>query len=200
MHLVQRLYRGVILPAEVDRRAVTGIVPALRILPGFISYTTVDFGSGLFASFTLYAGRVEADRVSAAAPGVVRNSLSDLIPGEAELRSGDVLHRQRTADRASIMVLRRYGGCPDPAELSRRIATQMLPRFAGLQGFNGYILSDDGAGRVSSVNLFGTPEDAEFMGMMAGPLVQRLLPDLLPLPPETLVGRVLSESLATEPA
>ena len=71
VHLVQRLYRSVILPAEIDRRVVTGIVPALRTLPGFISFTTVDFGGGRFGSFTLYARREEAERVSAAAPSVV---------------------------------------------------------------------------------------------------------------------------------
>lgn len=199
MHLVQRLYRGVILPTEIDRRVVTGIVPALRVLPGFLSFTTVDFGGGLFGSFTLYARREEAERVSAAAPGVVRNSLSDLIPGPAALRGGEVLHRLRTTGKASTMVLRRYDGCPDPVELERRIATLLLPRFAALPGLHGYCLVDDGQGRVSSLNLFGTPEDADVLGMLAAPLVQRHLSDLLPLPPETLVGKVLSETLAAAP-
>lgn len=199
VHLVQRLYRSVILPAEIDRRVVTGIVPALRTLPGFISFTTVDFGGGRFGSFTLYARREEAERVSAAAPSVVRNSLGDLIPGPAELRGGEVLRRMRTAGKASVLVMRRYDGCPDPAELDRRIATQMLPRFAALPGFHGYCLVDDGGGRVSSLNLFGTPEDADMLGVLAGPLVQRHLSDLLPLAPETLVGQVLSETLAAEP-
>jgi hypothetical protein len=196
VHLVQRLYRGVILPTEIDRRVVTGIVPALRVLPGFISFSTVDFGGGLFGSFTLYARRDEAERVSAAAPGVVRNSLGDLIPGPAEVRGGTVLHRRRTEGKASVMIVRRYEGCADPAELKRRITAQLLPRFAALPGLHGYCLVDDGQGRVSSLSLFGTPEDADVLGVLAAPLVQRNLSDLLPLPPETLVGQVLSESLA----
>lgn len=198
MHLAQRLYRGVILPAEIDRRAVTGVVPALKVLPGFVSYTTVDFGAGLFGSFTLYARQEEAERVSAAAPGVVRNSLSDLVPGQAELRSGTVLRRFRTGEKASMLVVRRYDGCADTAELERRISTQLLPRFAGLPGFQGYCLADDGQGRVTSMNLFGTREDAEVLNALAAPLVQRHLSDLLPLPPETLVGQVLSETRGAE--
>lgn len=193
MHLLQRIYRGVILPQEIDRRAITAALPAMRTVAGFLGYTTVDFGGGVFATFTLYAGREQAETVTAAVPGVIRSSLSDLIPRPPELRQGSVLSSHRTEEQAGVMVMRRYAGCDDAAELDRRIAQLLLPRFAVLPGFQGYSLVDEGGGYVTSLNLFGTAEDAEVLDGLAAPLVRRHLSDLLPLPPETMTGRVLSE-------
>ncbi len=193
MHLLQRLYRGVVLPIEIDRRAVTGIVPALRTRPGFMGYMTVDFGGGVFASYTAYADKAASEAVLAAVPGVIRSSLSDLMPHAAEVSGGTVLHCHRGPGKAGVLTVRSYAGCSDPAELERRVASQLLPRFVAVPGFQGYLLLDAGQGRVMSLNLFGTLEDAEVLNAMAAPLVQRTLGDLLPSPPETLVGRVLSE-------
>lgn len=193
MHLVQRLYQGVIMPMEIDRRVLTGVVPALRIKPGFMGYMTVDFGGGVFASYTAYAEQAQSEEVLTVVPGVVRTSLADLIPRAAEVTGGNVLRHHRGPSTARVMVMRSYDGCPDLVELDRRIATRLLPRFAALPGFHGYMLLDAGRGQVLSLNLFGTPDDAEVLNGLAAPLVRQHLADLLPAPPETRMGRVLSE-------
>lgn len=194
MHLVQRFYRGVMLPAEIDRRAVTAVVPALRTQPGFMGYTTVDFGAGLFGTFTMHTDRAQSDEASAAVPGVIRSSLADLIPHLPVQRGGEVLQHHRSGGRATVMVVRHYDRCADAAELGRRVAEQILPRFSVLPGLQGYTLVDEGAGRVTSLNLFGTVEDSEVANALVAPLVRLHLDGLLPQPPETRVGTVLSDT------
>lgn len=193
MHLLQRLYRGVVLPIEIDRRAMTGVVPALRTRPGFMGFITVDFGAEVFATFTAYADKADSEAVLAAVPGVIQRSLSDLIPRPAEVSGGDVLLRHRADGRAEVLVVRRYSACADAAELAQRVGTQLLPRFTALPGFKGYMLVDAGQGEVLSLNLFGTAGDADVLNTLAAPLVRQHLADLLPMPPQTLVGQVLSD-------
>lgn len=196
MHLVQRLYRDVLLPEEINRRVVTAAVPAMRTLPGFLGYTMVDFRSGRLGSYTMFAHQAEAERMAAEVPALIRVTLADLIPLPGELRAGEVLLHHRSTGPAGTMAVRRYAGCTDTPELARRIGTQILPRFAALAGFQGYTLVDEGEGQVTTLSLFATAADLEVAGALVAPLVGLHLPDLLPGPPETMVGRVLSENLA----
>jgi hypothetical protein len=46
---------------------------------------------------------------------------------------------------------------------------------------------------VTSLNLFGTVEDSEVANALVAPLVRLHLDGLLPQPPETRVGTVLSD-------
>lgn len=192
MHLVQRLYRDVLLPEEINRRVVTAAVPAMRTVPGFLAYTLVDFRGGVLGSFTLFADRTGADRMAAAVPALVRGTLADLIPLPPEVRAGEVPLHRRVAGRADAMAVRRHAGCTDVPELARRIDTLILPHLAALPGFHGYTLVDEGQGRVSSLTLFGTRAELEAAHAQVGPDLAALLPGA----PETMVGRVLSDNRA----
>jgi hypothetical protein len=196
MHLVQRLYRDVLLPEEINRRVVTAAVPAMRTLPGFLGYTLVDFRGGRLGSYSMFAGKAGAERMAMDVPGLTRGTLRDLIQLPPEVRAGEVVLHRRVAGRAETMVVRHHGGCTDAPELARRIDTLILPRLAALAGFHGYTLVDEGAGRVTSLSLFGTRAELEAAEAVAAPLEALHLAELLPGAAETMVGRVLSDNRA----
>ncbi len=192
MHLVQRLYRDVLLPEEINRRVVTAAVPAMRTLPGFMAYTMVDFRGGVLGSYTLFADRTGADRMAAAVPALVRGTLSDLMQQPPEVRAGEVLLHHRGAGRADAMAVRRHAGCTEVPELARRIDSLVLPRLATLAGFQGHALVDEGQGQVALFTLFATRAELEAAHAQVAPDLAALLPGA----PETMVGRVLSDNRA----
>lgn len=196
MFVVIRIYRGTSNAAEVDRRIVASLVPVMRQMPGFRSYTAVDFGGGAICSVSLFDGRAEAEAATTEARGIVQATLTDLVPNPPEMRMGVVMSSTRTGGAASHIAIRTYDGCPDAQELDRRIATHLMPALRAMAGFRSYATADLGAGRVASISLFDSQANAESATAQVRGLVAEHLKDMVPNPPEVLVGRVMSENPA----
>lgn len=187
------MYRGVILPIEVDRRVVTGLLPAMRTLLGFTGYTTVDFERGRFGSFTEYRDRAAAEVACSASPGAIRAMVADLIPTPPDSSLASVLYASRLEGHAGYLVHRAYSGCRDVGELARRVNEGPPPGSAAAPGLRGFTLMNMGDGKVVSLTLFDVMGNAETAHDHVEALVDPDAADLLPQRPEVMVGRVLSE-------
>ncbi len=196
MFIAIRVYRGTTNPEEVNRRIVASLVPVMRRMPGFRNYTTVDLGGGTICSVSLFDSRAEADAATAEARGIVQATLTVLVPNPPEVRMGVVMSTVRGAGEPSHIAIRTYDGCKDAQELDRRIGAHLMPALRAMPGFRGYTTSDLGGGRVASISLFDSAVNADNANAQARPLVAAHLADILSSPPEVLVGRVMSETLA----
>jgi hypothetical protein len=76
---------------EAARRAETGIGQILRRSPGFQGYYVFDAGGGVGGSVTLFESKETAMAANEKALAWVRASLSDLLDGEPEITTGEVL-------------------------------------------------------------------------------------------------------------
>jgi hypothetical protein len=76
---------------EAARRAETGIGQILKRSPGFRGYYVFDAGEGVGGSVTLFESKETAAAANEKALAWVRASLSDLLDGEPEITTGDVL-------------------------------------------------------------------------------------------------------------
>lgn len=89
---------------------------------------------------------------------------------------------------------RTYEGCRDARELDRRVMEALIPKLRRFDGFHSYSIVDLGNKRVMSISVFDTRAQAEEATMQVRSLVREHLSDLLPNPPEVMIGEVLSES------
>jgi len=76
---------------EAARRAETGIGQILKRSPGFQGYYVFDAGGGVGGSVTLFESKETALAANEKALAWVRASLSDLLDGEPEITTGEVL-------------------------------------------------------------------------------------------------------------
>ena len=76
---------------EAARRAETGIGQILKRSPGFQGYYVFDAGDGVGGSVTLFESKETALAANEKALAWVRASLSDLLDGEPEITTGEVL-------------------------------------------------------------------------------------------------------------
>ena len=76
---------------EINRIAQAEILPLLRKVPGFRSYTTVDAGSHVVVSISTFDSKASAEAANTAARGVVQKSMAKLLPNPPEITVGEVL-------------------------------------------------------------------------------------------------------------
>ncbi len=196
MFVAIRIYRDTTDPAEIDRRIVGALVPVMRRMPGFRSYTTADLGGGSVMSVSLFDSRAEAETATAEARGLVQTLLTDLVPKAPEVRLGEVMSSTRGEGAPGSIAIRTYRDCADAQALDRRIAAQLMPALRAMAGFRGYTTVDLGGGTVASISTFDTAAHADAANVQVRPLVAAHLADLIKTAPDVLVGRVLSETRA----
>lgn len=95
MFIAIRKYSGCTDPAEINRRIVASLVPVLRAMPGFRSYTTIDIGGGVIASISEFDSRAEAEQATDKARDLVRQTLADLVPNPPEITIGETMSQVR---------------------------------------------------------------------------------------------------------
>ena len=78
---------------EIVRQVRDGLLPILRGMPGYVSYTALDQGNGTIASASLFTDQAAADESSRRAADWVRANLSDLLPNPPQVQTGRVLVR-----------------------------------------------------------------------------------------------------------
>ena len=91
MYLIIRKFANVRSVSEAARRAESGIGQMLKQAPGFRGYYVFDGGNGVCGSVTLFESRAEALAANEKALAWIKASLTDILDGEPELTSGDVL-------------------------------------------------------------------------------------------------------------
>jgi hypothetical protein len=91
MYVVIRKFSQTRSVTEAARRAESGIGQLMKKSPGFRGYYVFDAGNGVGGSVTLFDSREAAVAANEKALAWIRASLSDLIDGEPEITSGEVL-------------------------------------------------------------------------------------------------------------
>ncbi len=91
MYVVIRKFAHMRSVAEAARRAESGIGHLMKQSPGFHGYYVFDAGNGVGGSITLFESREAAVAANDKALAWIRASLADLIQGEPEITSGEVL-------------------------------------------------------------------------------------------------------------
>ena len=91
MYMTIRKFSRMRSVPEAARRAETGIGQILRRSPGFQGYYVFDAGGGVGGSVTLFESKETALAANEKALAWVRASLSDLLDGEPEITTGEVL-------------------------------------------------------------------------------------------------------------
>jgi hypothetical protein len=91
------------------------------------------------------------------------------------------------------VTIRKYPVCKDIAEASRIAVTDVLPALRTIAGFRSYLTVDTGNGTAATIGVFDSKEAAENGNQLARTVVMNTaLKDLVPNPPETIMGEVLS--------
>ena len=92
-----------------------------------------------------------------------------------------------------FIAIRKYPGCKDVREVNRRVVASLIPSLREFPGYQSYSIVDMGDDSATSISMFDTREQAEDATERAWDIVLRTLSDLLPNPPEVMIGEVLSE-------
>ena len=80
-------------PTEFTERVNASFINVLRKVPGFISYTAIDEGSGSWASVSLFVSKEGVTRSDALAADWVKEHAADLVTGAPEITEGVVVVR-----------------------------------------------------------------------------------------------------------
>ena len=91
MYMIIRRFAHMRSVSEAARRAESGIGQMLKQAPGFRGYYVFDGGDGVGGSVTLFESRDEALAANEQALAWIRASLSDVLDGEPEITTGEVL-------------------------------------------------------------------------------------------------------------
>jgi hypothetical protein len=76
---------------EAARRAAEGLGAMLRNSQGFVAYYVVRFGAEAGGSITLFESQQSAQDAQTKASAWIKSNLADLIEGEPEVWTGEVL-------------------------------------------------------------------------------------------------------------
>ncbi|HEY7382926.1 MAG TPA: hypothetical protein VH743_04580 [Beijerinckiaceae bacterium] len=91
MYLVIRKFSRMRTVREAARRAESGIAQLMKQSPGFRGYYIFDAGDGVAGSVTFFDDQQSAAAANVKALAWIQASLSDLIHGQPEVISGEVL-------------------------------------------------------------------------------------------------------------
>lgn len=96
MHMTLRKYPGCKNVKEANRIAMAELLPVLRTVPGFRSYTIIDTGSGSIASIGVFDTAAAAETANARAREVVaRTGMAALLPNPPDITIGEILSDAR---------------------------------------------------------------------------------------------------------
>jgi hypothetical protein len=91
MFMAIRRYEGCPDARELDRRIRVAVMPLVRVVPGMLSYSVVDFGAGAVATVSIYDSRDHAEAATAEVAALVRAHLADLLPEPPAVAIGEVV-------------------------------------------------------------------------------------------------------------
>ena len=91
MYVIIRKFNHMRSVPEAARRAESGIGQMLKQSPGFQGYYVFDAGNGYGGSVTLFDSSEAALAANEKALAWIRASMADLVQGELEITTGEVL-------------------------------------------------------------------------------------------------------------
>ena len=93
------------------------------------------------------------------------------------------------------VTIRKYPGCKNVKEANRVAMAELLPLLRTIAGFRSYVIVDTGNDTITSIGTFDSKESADNANQQARAWsAGSALKDLLPNPPEIIVGEVLGEA------
>jgi hypothetical protein len=87
---------------------------------------------------------------------------------------------------------RRYEGVTDPAEAAKRVKEGFVPLIKNIPGFVDYYFIDAGGGVMFSTGIFEDKAAADQSNKAAADWVRDNIASLIPNPPQTTQGSVVS--------
>ena len=78
---------------ELMQRVETGFVPIIRAAPGFVAYYAMAVGDGTVLSINIFESQDDAEASNRLAAGWVKENITQLIAGAAEITAGEVMVR-----------------------------------------------------------------------------------------------------------
>ena len=92
MHAAIRRYNAVPnAGSTIAARVNEELIPALREIPGFVSYELIDGGDGTLVSVSVFDDRAAADESTRRATAWVRERLAHLIRTAPTISAGEVV-------------------------------------------------------------------------------------------------------------
>ena len=91
MYVVIRKFSRMRTVREAARRAETGIGELMKQSPGFRGYYIFDAGNGVAGSITLFDTQEAAMAANEKALAWIEASLTDLVAGDPEIITGEIL-------------------------------------------------------------------------------------------------------------
>jgi hypothetical protein len=94
MHVTIRRYESIDQSRknEIVQKVDDGLLPALRELPGFSSYSLVDAGNGVLTSIGFFDTEAHADESTRFAAGWLREQKLDaVLPNPPKITSGETV-------------------------------------------------------------------------------------------------------------
>ena len=91
MYVTIRKYAGCGDAKEIDRMSQAELLPVLRKVHGFRSYTTIDTGAHTVTSIGVFESKEAAEDANHRARDVVQKSLAKLLPSPPDITVGEIL-------------------------------------------------------------------------------------------------------------
>jgi hypothetical protein len=207
-----RRYRNWAGPAgEVARRARDGLVPALRVQPGFRLHCAFESEDGAAAvSLTVTDDREQAVRANALVLRWARTVAGDLLPHPPEVAAGPcaVCEARRLpphpTDPPLYVTVRQHHGLGPEERVAPLVRRHVLPLLVGSPGFRAFysFLDRERPGQGVGVALFDGRAQALRANERA--VAVTLEKGIAPYPPQVTAGEALvlavAEAARTEPA
>jgi hypothetical protein len=91
MFCALRQYEDCADVAELQSRVEKELLPALRDMPGFISYMVIDCDDGDVTSISLFETLEQTEEANTMVAKMVKSSLADLVPEGPTISVGEVI-------------------------------------------------------------------------------------------------------------
>ena len=185
---------------EAERIIRDGFVPIVSGSAGFIAYYVVFTDDDVLLTINLFETREQAMTSNDLAREFVVDYLAPLLPnlpliveGSVDIGFVEMLHGMDDSDVSSLFAsVRIYDGF-ETANLDKFVSIVedgLLPLMRETDGFLGYYLMDNGAGKVASVSIFDSEESALASNEKARDFAAEKLTVYLPNDPLVSAGRV----------
>src|SRR5262245_15682200 len=173
---------------EVIRRVAEGVVPIVRAVPGFVSYSLLDGGRGHLVTYSVHQSQADADQSTRKTAAWIKEHIVSIAP--PRVLEGTILLRE-IKESPRYGVIRRYRiDVKHLEQLIERAKNGFLPLVTHLPGFASYSVLDAGRGTLVTLSGFTTPAGATESTRTAATFVREHLGRLVPDAPEVTSGVV----------
>src|SRR5262245_4481139 len=92
---------------EVIRRVAQGVVPVIRAIPGFVSYSLLDGGHGHLVTYSVHESQADAGESARKTAACVKEHIASMVLGPPRVLEGPIRLRE-VRESPRYGVIRRY--------------------------------------------------------------------------------------------